>query len=112
MNRKKKNKSKKSRDPLADLQNLPKFRADMETMKSPRFVECVRQADVILTFPTSPEWNPQIAYGTQTLQRIVATGFTEVAATLCIVIDWASDEPEYLHALLLHIKGGCDFNQS
>jgi hypothetical protein len=28
--------------------------------------------------------------------------------TLCLVIDWTSMEPEYLIALVRHIKGECD----
>lgn len=92
-----------------NVENLPKFRATIETMRTQEFIECVRRSDVILTFPTSPEWNPQIAYGTQTLQRIVQDGCARGLTTLCLVIDWTTNEPETLIALLRHIKGKCDF---
>lgn len=89
--------------------DLPKFRATIEVMKTTSFVDRVKNAGIILTFPTSPEWNPQIAYGTQTLQRIASHGPPTMIATLCLEIDWTTDEPEYLIALLRHVKGKCDF---
>ena len=91
-----------------NLNNLPTFRANIEVMKTPRFIDSVINADVILTFPTSPEWNPQIAYGTEMLQRIKSSGTPAMTATMCLEIDWATEEPEYLIALLRHIKGKCD----
>jgi len=92
-----------------NLNNPPKFRATIEAMKTPSFIDSVKKAGIILTYPTSPEWNPQIAYGTQTLQRIASNGSATMAAVLCLVIDWTTEEPEYLIALLRQIKGKCDF---
>lgn len=91
------------------LNNPPKFRATIEAMKTSSFIDSVKKADVILTFPTSPEWNPQIAYGTEMLQRIASKGPATMAAVLCLAIDWTTEEPEYLIALLRQIKGKCDF---
>jgi hypothetical protein len=91
-----------------NLESLPMFRATIEAMKTPSFIESVKSAEIILTYPTSPEWNPQIAYGTQTLQRIVSSGIASMACTLCLVIDWTSEEPEHLIAVLRAIKGNCD----
>ena len=93
-----------------NLENLPKIRATILTMKTPSFIAGVEKADVILTFPTSSEWNPQIAYGTQTLQRIASGGLAKSYVTLCITIDWTTNEPEHLIALLRHIKGTCDLD--
>lgn len=92
-----------------NLNNLPTFRATIEAMKTPRFIECIKKAGVILTFPTSPEWNPQIAYGTQTLQRIASGGLPTRVDTISLTIDWTTEEPEHLVALLRQIKGKCDF---
>lgn len=89
-------------------ENLPSTRATIEIMKTSSFIECVKTADIILTFPTSPEWNPQIAYGTETLQHIASNGPATMSNTLCLVIDWTTEEPEYLIALLRGIKGKCD----
>ena len=100
---------RKNDDNNMNWESLPKFRATIEAMKSPSLIEHVKSAEIILTFPTSPEWNPQIAYGTQTLQRIVSSGVATMVCTLCLVIDWTTEEPEYLIAVLRAIKGKCDF---
>jgi hypothetical protein len=91
-----------------NLENLPKCRATIETMKTQEFIDALKNVDVILTFPTSPEWNPQIAYGTKTLERIVKDNALCVLNMLGLVIDWTTNEPETLIALLRHIKGECD----
>lgn len=109
--KRKTHKSKTPRNPGASLDNVPRFRATIETMKTPGFLDAVKTADVILTFPASPEWNPQIAYGKQTLQIIASGESTMVLGTLALVIDWTTDEPDYLAALLREIKGGCDLFQ-
>ncbi|MCB1129556.1 MAG: hypothetical protein KDN05_00405 [Verrucomicrobiae bacterium] len=80
-------------------------------MKTPGFLEAVKTADVILTFPTSPEWNPQIAYGTQKLQLIASGTSARFLHIVALVIDWTTVEPEYLAALLRQIKGECDLFQ-
>lgn len=95
-----------------NLDDQPKIRATIEEMMTPRFIESVKIADVIMTFPTSPEWNPQIAYGTQTLQRVTSSGPATRAGGLYLLIDWTTKEPEYLTALLLQIKGECDLPMS
>ncbi len=90
------------------VENFPKFRATIEVMSTANFREHVTSAELILTYPASPEWNPQIAYGKQKLEHIVSSGSASMLRTLCLVIDWTSMEPEYLIALLRHIKGECD----
>jgi len=103
------NPKRKNEDNNMNLDGLPMFRATIEAMKTPSFIQSVKSAEIILTYPTSPEWNPQIAYGTQTLQRIVSSGIATMVGTLCLVIDWTTEEPEYLIAVLRAIKGKCDF---
>lgn len=90
-------------------ENLPCYRATIEAMSTASFRELVKSADLIMTLPTSPEWNPQIAYGLEALQPVVSTKSVTVLRTLSIIIDWTTEEPEYLIALLRHIKGKCDF---
>lgn len=91
-----------------DAANLTDFRATIEVMSTANFREQVTSAELILTYPASPEWNPQIAYGKQKLEQIVSSGTASTLRTLCLVIDWTSMEPEYLVALIRDIKGGCD----
>ena len=117
MKRKRKNKVRtanlhQNKKQAFDLENLPKFRATIEAMSTASFREHVKSADLIMTHPTSPEWNPQIAYGVEALQSVVSTNSTTALHTLCIIIDWTTKEPEYLVALLRHIKGKCDFDAS
>ena len=97
----------KSGSPMS-VENIPKFRATIEVMSTASFREQVTSAELILTYPASPEWNPQIAYGKQKLEHIVSSGSASMLRTLCLVIDWTSMEPEYLIALLRRIKGECD----
>lgn len=105
MKRKHKNKKR-----TMTLGNFPSFRATIKVMSTARFREKVKLADLIMTHPTSPEWNPQIAYGVEALQSVVSTKSATVLRTLSIIIDWTTEEPEYLIALLRHIKGHCDFD--
>jgi hypothetical protein len=90
------------------VDDIPKFRATIEVMSTESFREQVTSAELIMTYPASPEWNPQIAYGKQKLEHIVSSGSASMLRTLCLVIDWTSMEPEYLIALLRNIKGECD----
>lgn len=92
-----------------NLENLPCYRATIEVMGTASFREQVKSANLIMTLPTSPEWNPQIAFGTETLQSIASNGRATVLNTLRLVIDWTTEEPEYLTELLHQIKGKCDF---
>lgn len=93
-----------------NLENLPSFRATIEAMSTASFREHVKSAELIVTYPTSPECHPQIAYGKETLRQIVSSDSASRLRTLSLIIDWSSMEPEYLIALLRHIKGKCDFD--
>jgi hypothetical protein len=99
---------RKNDDYNMNLESFPKFRATIEVMSTASFREQVTSAELILTFSASPKWNPQIAYGKQKLEHIVSSGSASMLRTLCLVIDWATKEPEYLIALLRHMKGESD----
>lgn len=105
-----KRKKNKPAQQTLDLENLSITRATINLMMTPQFRESVKTADISLTFPTSIEWNQQIAYGTQTLQCIASKGLTIELTTLSIVIDWNTTESEYLIELVRYIKDDCDFN--
>ena len=93
-------------------ENLTPSRATIEEMKSLGFLEAIVHADIILAYPTCPEEKMQIAYGVQKLQQIVSGGVARLASTVCVVVDWSTDEPEYLNALIDVIKGSCELNLS
>ncbi len=96
--------------PLPNMEEQPGFRATIEVMKTPAFIEIIKKVDVVLTFPTSPEWNPQIAYGKRTFERIASGDSIVSLHTAKLLIDWTTQEPEHLIALLRHYRGECDFS--
>lgn len=96
-------------EPLPNLEEQPTIRATIEVMKTPAFIETIKKVDVVLTFPTSPEWNPQVAYGKRTLERIASGDSIIGLHTAKLLIDWTTQEPEHLVALLRHYRGECDF---
>jgi hypothetical protein len=72
------------------------------------FIKRLKAADVVMAVPTSPEWNPQVAFGSHVLRRIEKTGKVEELGVLRLIVNWESDEPEALCAALIVTKGSCD----
>lgn len=81
------------------------IRFSMDMIHDHDFLRTLKAADIVMTEPTSPEWNPQVAFGTRALRRIVRTNKAVEARVLCLLIDWESEEPEGLVAALLVTKG-------
>jgi hypothetical protein len=93
--------------------NGDSFRFTVDMIFDERFLIQLKAADVVLTEPTSPEWNPEIAFGARAYQRISKGGKRRKLLVLRLIVDWESEEPEALCAALLTIKGGYDlFSES
>ena len=81
------------------------IRATVELMKSEVFTKLIQCSDIIMTYPTNTDWDPQIAYGAKALEEITKSGKSRQMAVLKLIIDWTSDEPEHLAAILIMLKG-------
>jgi hypothetical protein len=93
--------------------NSESFRFTVDMIHDSGFIRALKAADVVLTEPTSPEWNPAIAFGARAYQRISKGGKRRKLLVLRLIVDWESEEPEALCAALLTIKGGCElFSES
>ena len=85
------------------------IRFKSEMIFTAEFIRKLKSADVVLTEPTSPEWNSQIAFGTRVLRRIETTGKAENLQVLRLIVNWGSQEPDALCAALILTKGSCEF---
>ena len=81
------------------------IRFSMAMIHDHDFSRELKAADIVMTEPTSPEWNPQVAFGSRILRRIVRTNKAKALRGLTLLIDWESEEPEALVAALLVTKG-------
>jgi len=82
------------------------IRATESVMRSREFLVELRRAFVVMTYPTSPEWEPALAFGRDYLERIREEGYpAETFSLLSLKIDWSGREPELLHYSLLAAKG-------
>jgi hypothetical protein len=84
------------------------YRANLETMRTLDFLRLIEGADAVLTEPTSPEWFEQIAYGKAAFLEVVHGNKNREMKLLHLQIDWQSEEPELLSAIIMKVKGSCD----
>jgi len=81
------------------------IRFTMDMIHDHDFLSLLEKADVVITKPTSPEWDEQLAFGKGALRRVVESQTAEELNVVWLLVDWSSEEPEALAAALLVTKG-------
>jgi hypothetical protein len=72
----------------------------MDMIHDHDFLSLLEKADVVITKPTSPEWDEQLAFGKGALRRVVESQTAEELNVVWLLVDWSSEEPEALAAVI------------